>query len=180
MLGDGDYDARYLTNDGRATGGGVKKPVLFLTGETRRDIIPKMLMDDKLGEGRIQVDEKVVYQTAELEEFEHHFANMLQQTQAEEEVAGCRWVVVFSPTGGRGMFRALGWLDEVGVGKGLRKGRRTFVCCIGPTTGGYLQDEFGCAADVVAGRPSAQGVREGIETFMRGEQVPRASRRLNE
>lgn len=98
-------------------------------------------------------------------------------------MGGVRWVVVFSPTAGRGMLRALGWLrgdggeeDGGGCGRvdmrvvngeGEGKGRKTFVACIGPTTRDYLEGEFGFQADVVAEKPSPKGVRDGIERFMR-------------
>jgi uroporphyrinogen-III synthase len=150
-------EGKYTTNS--PTGPG-KKPVLFLTGEKRRDVIPNTLMNPTLdAEDRIPVEEMIVYRTTALEEFEFSFARMLQQT----ETARVRWVVVFSPTAGREMLRALGWGDD-GGGEG---GRKTFVACIGPTTREYLERECGFRADVVAERPSPQGVREGIERFMR-------------
>ena len=150
--------------------GGKLKPVLFLTGEKRRDIIPRMLQSVEMEEERrIRVDEMVVYKTGEREDFGFLFGRVLGQTETEGE--GGRWVVVFSPTGGREVFRGLGWWDEgrgrVREGVGGERGRRTWVCCIGPTTGEYLEREFGFVADVVAEKPSAGGVREGIERFMR-------------
>lgn len=70
--------------------------------------------------------------------------------------------------GGEAMLRGLGWWDEGRKGVMLKgDGRRTWVCCIGPTTREYLEREFGFVADVVAEKPSAEGVREAIERFMR-------------
>ena len=162
--GDAVYRAR--SEDGR-----TMKPVLFLTGETRRDIIPKMLMDPGLGEGRMQVDEMVVYQTSELDEFEFHFSRIFNQTQPKG-VEGVRWVVVFSPTAGKGMLRGLGWLDDR-TGKSRKDigERRTYVACIGPTTREYLSKEFGFEADVVAERPSPQGIKERTEKFMKAKGI---------
>lgn len=168
--GSGEVLARLILRDrGEGSGGdaeGRKEAVLFLAGEKRRDVIPRMLMDPGLGDGRIRVDEMVVYQTGELEEFEFHFSRMLGQTEAKCG-EGVRWVVVFSPTAGKGMLKGLGWLDEGGckVRKGLGD-RRTFVACIGPTTRVYMEKEFGFKADVVAQKPSPQEVRSGIERFM--------------
>jgi len=165
--GSGEVLGRIMIGEGeeayREREGGRLKPVLFLTGEKRRDVLPKMLMDPGLEEGRrVKVDEMVVYETKELEEFEFGFGRVLRETEG-----GVRWVVVFSPTAGRGMLRALGWLDEEGGRvRGLGE-RRTFVVAIGPTTREYLEREFGFEADVVAERPSPQGAREGIERFMR-------------
>lgn len=156
-------EGKYTTNSPTAPG---RKPVLFLTGEKRRDIIPNTLMNPALdADDRIPVEEMIVYHTTALEEFEFSFARMLRQT----ETAGVRWVVVFSPTAGKEMLRALGWGDDGGGegGKGGMLERKTFVACIGPTTREYLESECGFRADAVAKRPSPQGVREGIEQFMR-------------
>lgn len=165
MLGSGTGDGDAVYREKNEDGVGMK-PVLFLTGETRRDVIPRMLDDEMLGEGRIKVDEMVVYQTSELDEFEFYFLSVLGRTEVEEE--GVRWVVVFSPTAGKGMLKGLGWLDErTGKWKGGDGERRTYVACIGPTTREYLSREFGFEADVVAERPSPQGVKDGIERFMK-------------
>ena len=160
--GEGKYDVR--AEDGKGM-----KPVLFLTGEKRRDVIPRMLMSPNLpDDARIQVDEMVVYQTSELEGFEFHFAQVLNQTRPDGQGQGFRWIVVFSPTAGKGMLKALGWLDErTGRAKGNLGERTTFVVCIGPTTREYLQKEFGFEADVVAEKPSPQGVKDAIERFMK-------------
>ena len=143
-----------------------KKPVLFLAGETRRDVIPRLLQSADLpAEERIKVDEMTVYESAELESFAFEYAGALAKT---ETVAGPRWTVVFSPMAGRGMLKGLGWLDD-GTGKvsrGKMEGRRDYNCCIGPTTRAYLSREFGLEADVVAEKPSPEGVREGIGRYM--------------
>jgi len=159
MLGAGVEGYGERNEDGRGM-----KPVLFLTGETRRDVIPRMLMDERLGEGRVQVDEMVVYQTSELDEFEFHFSSVLRQTKSQTVT----WVVVFSPTAGKDILRGLGWLDDrTGKAKKDIGERKTFVACIGPTTEKYLHKEFGFAADVVASKPSPQGIKDGIENFIR-------------
>lgn len=162
--GEGAYDVR-------ESEGGGKKPVLFLVGEKRRDIIPRMLMDPGLPEGeRIHVDEMEVYKTGELEEFEFHFTQALSRTKPET----LRWIVVFSPTAGEVMLRSLGWLDGASgrVKACIRDpGRTTFVACIGPTTREYLVQEFGFEPDVVAEKPSPQGVKEGIEHFAKARRL---------
>ncbi|KAL9135004.1 MAG: hypothetical protein Q9175_003818 [Cornicularia normoerica] len=107
-----------------------------------------------------------VYRTGELEEFEFHFTQTLAQTKVETVM----WVVVFSPTAGEGMLRGLGWLNKA---SGRVKayigdpGRKTFVACIGPTTRDYLVQEFGFEPDVIAKKPSPQGVMVGMESFMK-------------
>ena len=164
MLGkDGEREAAYDVREGD---GGRKKPALFLVGEKRRDVIPRMLMDPELPEReRVRVDEMEVYRTGELEEFQFQFTQTLSRTQSDS----LRWVVVFSPTAGEGMFGGLGWLDKANgrvKADTMGPGRRTFVACIGPTTREYLVQEFGFEPDVVAKKPSPQGVKDGIESFM--------------
>lgn len=90
----------------------------------------------------------------------------------DDEEEGVRWVLVFSTQGSREILIALDWLDEK-TGR-VKRGfdeqgeeRRTFVASIGGTTAGYLEEQFGFTVDVVAERPSPEGVREGIEAFMR-------------
>ena len=169
--GEGDGEECYYDVKKEEEGMGLKA-VLFLVGEKRRDVIPRMLQSEEVvEERRVRVDEMVVYKTCEMETFGFQFKRVLEQTEGEAERARGRWVVVFSPTGGEGMLRGLGWLDEGRgtVREGLvgEAGRRTWVCCIGPTTREYLEKEFGFVADVVAERPSAEGVTEAIERFMR-------------
>lgn len=164
--GEGEGEGKY---DVRAEDGKGKKPVLFLTGEKRRDVIPRMLMSPNLPDDeRLQVDEMVVYKTRELEEFEFHFTQVLNHTKPDGQGQGVRWVVVFSPTAGKGMLKALGWLDEGSktARKDLGK-TKAFVACIGPTTREYLEKEFGFVADVVAEKPSPQSIKDGIERFMK-------------
>ena len=150
---------------------GGKKPLLFLTGEKHRDIVPRMLQSSELAEDeRILVEEMVVYTSAAMEGFEDDFRIILKDTEEAET----RWIVVFSAIGGEGMLGALGWLDKKTRRvkdhweKVNEKGeRRTFVASIGPTTRDYLRNELGFEVDVCAEKPSAKGVQDGIESFTR-------------
>ncbi|CAG8025402.1 unnamed protein product [Penicillium olsonii] len=137
---------------------GEKPGLLFLVGEVRRDIIPRTLMDEGLGERRIGVEEVVVYETGVMESFEGDFGGWMQKYHE-----GVVWVVVFSPTGCEAMLRVLGLGP---FASGARRGR-VFVATIGPTTRDHLRDEFGFEADVCAEKPSPEGVLEGIERFMK-------------
>lgn len=153
-----------LVPGGRGGEGGAGIKVLFVTGETRRDDVPRIL-----GQAGIVVEEAVVYGTAVDPVFEHAVRERVGRDESE---AGnrIRWVVVFSPQGGRELLRALDWLDSGGgmkVGISIDVRRRVYVASIGPTTGEYLEREFGLRADVQAGRPDAEGLREGIEGFMK-------------
>ncbi|CAK7207351.1 uroporphyrinogen-III synthase [Sporothrix eucalyptigena] len=142
-------------------------PLLFVVGEKRRDIIPKVLMGDgsEAGAPRIRVDEIVVYGTGVMPSFPDDFQQELDATKER----AVRWVIVFSPTGCDSMLRALGILDpETGKAREIPGGRpRTvFIATIGPTTRSYLQDTFGFDPDVCADEPSPDGVLRGISRFM--------------
>lgn len=141
----------------------VLPPLLFLVGEQRRDIIPRVLMDPSLAPGqRIQVDEEVVYGTGVMQSFPGDFAAILQESRHEPE----RWVVVFSPTGCDSMLRELDLLDQkCGKAKVENRDGKTFIATIGPTTRSYLVDQFGLEPDVCADSPSPDGILQGIAKF---------------
>lgn len=95
-----------------------------------------------------------------------------EEEEEEEEIEErVRWIVVFSTQGSREILMGLDWLDDktgrVKKGFDMQRERRTFIASIGRTTAGYFEEEFGFAVDVVAERPSPEGVREGIEAFLR-------------
>ncbi|KAK3384760.1 tetrapyrrole biosynthesis, uroporphyrinogen III synthase [Podospora didyma] len=140
-----------------------KPPMLFLVGDQRRDIIPRVLMGADLSpERKIQVDEIVVYGTGEMASFQDEFEQLLHKTKDQP----MRWVVVFSPSGCDSMLSVLGLLDETN-GKARPKPlrRSTFIATIGPTTRDYLLQKFGFEPDVCAEQPSPGGVRQGITRF---------------
>ncbi|MCJ1345923.1 hypothetical protein MMC31_004133 [Peltigera leucophlebia] len=105
------------------------------------------------------------------EEEEEEEEEEVEGEEEERKKEGVRWVVVFSTQGSREILMGLDWLDEktgrVKRGFDEQGKRRTFVASIGGTTAGYLEEEFGYTVDVIAERPSPEGVREGIEGFMR-------------
>ncbi|KAL4787208.1 tetrapyrrole biosynthesis, uroporphyrinogen III synthase [Aspergillus varians] len=144
-----------------------KPPLLFLVGETRRDIIPKTLMGESTPEERrIGVEEVVVYETGVVEGFEAAFEDILgrQLHQLDTDEGGVVWVVVFSPTGCDAMARVLEReIERAGKGGGRR---RVFVATIGPTTRDHLLSQCGFQPDVCAAKPSPEGVGAGIEEFM--------------
>jgi len=134
-----------------------KPPLLFLVGEKRRDIIPKLLT----GAGW-RVDEVVIYGTGELESFQEDFARRLADTPSRPK----RWVVVFSPSGCDSMLRALGFLDEsTGKAKPKHPDRNTLIATIGPTTRDHLIQKFGYEPEVCAEQPTPEGVWQGISRY---------------
>ncbi|KAH7245905.1 tetrapyrrole biosynthesis, uroporphyrinogen III synthase [Fusarium tricinctum] len=139
-------------------------PLLFLVGETRRDIIPKTLQDGALPDTeRIRVTETVVYGTGVMESFPVDLRRVLSETRDDP----VRWIVVFSPTGCDSMLRVMGILDAETnkVYKGYKRDGKTFIATIGPTTRDHLLS-FGFEPDVCAESPTPQGVLEGIKEFM--------------
>ncbi|KAK4236939.1 tetrapyrrole biosynthesis, uroporphyrinogen III synthase [Achaetomium macrosporum] len=135
-----------------------KPPLLFLVGDKRRDIIPRILT-----EAGWRVDEVVVYGTGESKSFKDGFARRLEETAHHPR----RWVVVFSPSGCDSMLSAMDMLDErTGKAKPKRPDRNTFVSTIGPTTRDHLIIKFGYEPDVCAEQPTPEGLWQGISRFI--------------
>ncbi|KAI4133112.1 MAG: hypothetical protein LQ338_000377 [Usnochroma carphineum] len=165
-----DYNASHEGSPANETAGKgsskEKKPLLFLTGAKHRDIIPVKLTSAP-PEQRIHVEEKIVYASAESQSFHSDIASAMNTT----DTAPIRWVVVFSPTGGQTLLRALGWLDHMttkihGPDDSCWADRKTFVASIGPTTRDYMRKTYGFEVDVCSEKPSPEGVRQGIQYFM--------------
>jgi len=160
--------------------------LLFLVGEQRRDIIPKTLQSPTLSQAeQIGVEELVVYDTSEMETFRSDFATTWSSNIRAGHLK--QWVVVFSPSGCRAMLEVWGLLDpETDKVKSKRvqdrRGSvtapesqpRTYIATIGPTTSDYLSSQFNFAPDVVAPRPTPEGLLDGISHFM-AEMDPKES-----
>jgi uroporphyrinogen-III synthase len=169
--GNGEALARFMLDHynklWKSHQGSPKPSLLFLVGEQRRDIIPKMLQSENLDSSqRIGVDELVVYETGEMQSFRSDFTSLwLKYCRTGNQL---HWVVIFSPTGCEAMLRSLGLLDpETGKCRKASKGLdRPFIATIGPTTRDYLTREFEFEPDVCAAKPSPEGVGAGIIEFM--------------
>lgn len=167
-----------------------KLPLLFLTGEQHRDVIPKTLMSDSLpADERIGVEEKVVYGTGVVEGFEGVFRERISfllgqdHHQDQDKDGDVVWITVFSPAGCASMlsvFRQLGLWDgdlsspdtgteRPGIGTAAAAGRkkRVYVATIGKTTRDHLR-KYGFEADVCAEKPSPEGLWGGISRVMDG------------
>ncbi|OKL60955.1 hypothetical protein UA08_03799 [Talaromyces atroroseus] len=146
-----------------------KPGLLFLVGEQRRDIIPKTLMgegEDHLDEKRqIHVDELVVYETAEREGFEGAFREAVVEKQLQDRQRQRMWTVIFSPTGCDAVLRTV---NEASGDDGSTTGskRKCLIATIGPTTRDYLVKNYGFEPDVVARKPSPEGIGEGILEYL--------------
>ncbi|PGH26612.1 hypothetical protein AJ80_01741 [Polytolypa hystricis UAMH7299] len=171
-----------------------KRPLLFLIGETHRDIIPRTLTSALLPpEQRIDLDPLILYATDVMPGFQESFSKALVDARRERNnkdnpnpEAGKHekmWVVVFSPTGCESMLRALDLISDTTTNNNnnnisddgtvvARKQddaekRDCYIATIGPTTRDHLRERFGVEPDVCAEIPSPEGVGSGIEEFMR-------------
>ncbi|KAK4938653.1 hypothetical protein LTR10_020921 [Elasticomyces elasticus] len=157
-----------------------KKGLLFLVGEQRRDIIPKTLMDPegKLdAHDRIEVNEMEVYKTEVMESFREDFQTRLDAFTAEGQ--NLVVVVVFSPQGCESMLRSLGFIDKSSTLTERGRNRwspehtkeafRSVVVTIGPTTRDHLVQHYAFEPDVCAAKPSAQGVGDGLNEFLKSK-----------
>lgn len=142
-------------------------PILFMVGDKRRDIIPRTLQSEQLPSDRsARVDELVIYETGEMRSFKSNFTDIWQANAVSGRKR--QWIVVFSPTGCQAMLESLGLLDvETGKAKKIASGRDVLILTIGPTTRDYLMNEFDFVPDVVAERPSPEGIAEGIRAFLK-------------
>lgn len=150
----------------------TRPPILFLVGEQRRDIIPKLLMEseDTPPEKRIVVEEMVVYETGVRESFEGAFGEVISSVRTGDgdgegsEKKNPIWVVVFSPTGCEAMLRVL----KLGpfASTTCSSEREVFIATIGPTTRDHLRQNFGFEPHVCAAKPSPEGVGAAIEEYM--------------
>ncbi|KAE8553660.1 hypothetical protein EYB25_005042 [Talaromyces marneffei] len=144
-----------------------KPGLLFLVGEQRRDIIPRTLMSKTLDENqRINVDELVVYETTQMEGFETQFQDVVRK--GEELLKNEQtplWTVIFSPTGCDAVLRTLNLLDNNNKDTNSSK-RRCRIVTIGPTTKDHLITKYGFEPDVVARRPTPEGIGEGIKEYL--------------
>jgi uroporphyrinogen-III synthase len=115
---------------------------------------------------RINVDELVVYETTQMESFEPAFQDVVRK--GEEWLKDERtplWTVIFSPAGCDAVLRTLNILDNDNKNTDSSK-RKCRVITIGPTTRDYLITKYGFEPDVVARRPTPEGIGEGIKEYL--------------
>lgn len=145
---------------------GSNPPILFMVGDKRRDIIPKTLQSEQLPSDKSAlVDELVIYETGEMQSFKNDFTSIWQKNADAGSTR--QWVVVFSPTGCQAMLESLGLLDaQTGKGRKNAVSRDILIVTIGPTTRDYLINEFEFTPDVVAEKPSPEGILEGIRAYL--------------
>ena len=149
-----DYDATQRP--------GRQQTLLFLNNERRGNDIPRILGHDAApGDRQVPLAELVVYETGVVAEFAEEFRQAMRAT-----TDSTRWVVVFSPTGADVAWNVLS--GGVDADETETESRRTYWASIGPTTERHLVEAVGRRPDVVAKKPSPQGLWQAINEFMKG------------
>ena len=145
-----------------------KPSLLFLVGEKRRDIIPRVLSSEIVPSAeRIDVDELILYESIELP----NLTIELQKALDSEDYRSApeSWFVIFSPTGCKTVIDTLKVIDLNKSTKptklSIENPYLNFVATIGPTTRDYLIAEFGFEPHVCAAKPTPLEVGAGIKTF---------------
>lgn len=142
--------------------------LVFFTGKTRRDIIPK-----RLTEAGVSLQERVVYQTFALNDIDVRVKQHLVKTLSSDDLVHAEtattppglekhYLVFFSPAEADGVVETLLKMKE----------RNCYLAAIGPTTEDYLHKN-GLKPDVVALKPDAFHLLKGIEQHR--ESLRRAS-----
>jgi uroporphyrinogen-III synthase len=146
--GNADILADYIVSYYAQNEQGLKEQssnLLFLVGDKRRDAIPNRLSKEGIG-----LDELLVYQTQPNEQF----GNLLKA--ALEKYKSFDWVVFFSPSGVDATIELLYKWKVMPSAK---------LAAIGPTTADFLQKKAKIKVDVVAKKPDALSLAEGIKDY---------------
>ncbi|KAG5419241.1 HEM4 [Candida metapsilosis] len=120
--------------------------VVFFTGEVRKDIIPRKLID--VGKFS-QFEEFVMYKTCERDDIVDKFNGIV-----EGDGVSSGWIVFFSPQGTKDIVEYLKRPRNTGE-------KRWKLASIGPTTKEYLLSH-GLTPDTIAAKPNAASLVEGI------------------
>lgn len=138
--------------------------IVFFTGEIRKDIIPRKLIDI----GRFEhFKEFVMYKTGERDDIIDKFSAIVDDGCSNVNVNGGGddgatksggWIVFFSPQGTKKIIEYLKQLSDSG-GNSVTK--RWKLASIGPTTEEYLLSN-GLTPDTIAAKPDAASLVEGI------------------
>lgn len=138
--------------------GGPESSLIFFTGKTRRDIIPK-----RLTQAGVRLQERVVYETFALDDIDVRVKQHLVKTLSSEDQRAVaesgavpiaddkHYLVFFSPAEADGVVEALLSMKD----------RNCYLAAIGPTTEDYLEKN-GLPPDVVAEKPDAVHLVKGI------------------
>lgn len=135
----------------------AKAPLLYLTGDKRRDVIP-----EALNKANIAFREICVYQTATDPAFASNFTALVDGYSATHHTESQTqlWIVLFSPSGANA---ALPLLQER---QHLWRNNRLSLAALGPTTATHLQKEFDIEPHAVASSPKPDLLAQAIKDAM--------------
>lgn len=119
------------------------KKILFLTGEIRKDIIPRRLIS-----AGFDLKELVAYRTNVLDDVVERYSSLYKKLCTNDD--GQNWIVFFSPQGTEYITEHL-----------ARQEQQFKIASIGPTTEAYLLEK-GIKPDLVAKKPNSVSLVQGI------------------
>lgn len=137
---------------------GSEQQIVFFTGKTRRDIIPK-----RLTEAGVNLHERIVYQTSALADIDIRVKQHLVKSLSSENLATeselsqqtphyKHYLVFFSPAEADSIVETLLSMNDINC----------YLAAIGPTTKEYLESK-GLPPNVVAEKPDATHLLRGIK-----------------
>jgi uroporphyrinogen-III synthase len=123
--------------------------LIFFTGQTRRDIIPR-----RLAEAGVDLTEQVVYRTLPLDDIETRVKQRVIESVKARQGApeDLHYLVFFSPAETDSLVEALNEMGEE---------RKCYIVAIGPTTKEFLEKN-NLPVDVMAEKPDAFHLLKGI------------------
>lgn len=123
--------------------------LIFFTGQTRRDIIPR-----RLAEAGVKLTEQVVYRTLPLDDIEIRVKQRVIDSLRKQEGSSqdLHYLVFFSPAEAESLVMAL---------NNMKEDRKCHIVAIGPTTKEFLEKN-NMFVDVMAEKPDAFHLLKGI------------------
>lgn len=134
--GNGDALATYIMN--RRDPNDVR-PLFFVVGDKRRDIITKRMQTSS-----IALEELIVYETVTASSFPDDFAAATRDVKID-------WIVFFSPAGA-----------DVALEYLKMHANTTKIATIGPTTEEYLIKQWSVTPTIVAGKPEPESLCKAL------------------
>lgn len=169
-LGHGEALAAYIarqhkTNMSHSQTSLQQAPLLYLTGDKRRDVLPQTL-----DQAQIAFEELCVYQTATDPAFPAACSNLLDRIHQElgapvatSSRSPVVWVALFSPSGANAAVPLLQQHQELWPSVRLAS--------LGPTTATHLREQFHIEAHAVAASPKPELLAQAIEEAMSSQNV---------
>ncbi|KAH9926598.1 tetrapyrrole biosynthesis uroporphyrinogen III synthase [Epithele typhae] len=150
--------ARFIVDDPTRRSDSPKtQRLLYLTGDKHRDTLPDILEEAGIGLESLQV-----YATQGSQTFEADLRAAL--AGMGDWTDDIWWLVHFAPSSARHVSPTLNKFFEVGKYVDTTK-QHSRTAVIGPTTATCLREELGIRVDVVAAKPTADALIEGIATW---------------